>query len=215
MAKLQPRLVLITPLLMDSDLLAPKLERALETSDVASVILRLAPADDRTLVNRIKELVPVAHRRDVALMVTDPGSSDVVMVAARGGADGVHVTGLDGARAIVERGRGTMMVGIGGLGSRHEAMDAGELEPDYLLFGEAGPDGTIPSPELVLERAAWWAEIFETPCIALARSAAEIAPLAETGAEFIALDAPIWSEQPEAAMAEAARALSRFATSPA
>ena len=45
-------------------------------------------------------------------------------------------------------------------------MSLGEAGADYLLFGEPRPDGSLPSLESVVERAAWWAEIFETPCVA-------------------------------------------------
>ena len=50
-------------------------------------------------------------------------------------------------------------------------MSAGEAGADYLLFGEPRPDGTIPALESVIERATWWAEIFETPCVAYAPDA--------------------------------------------
>jgi thiamine-phosphate pyrophosphorylase len=214
MTKFQTRLILVTPILTDADAMPP-LEAVLKGSDVASIILRLAPADDRTLVNRIKSIVPIAHRQEAALLVTDPGVSDIAAVATRGGADGVHAVGLEAVRSLVERGRGSMVVGAGGLGTRHDAMSAGELEADYLLFGDAAPDGSSLSLDLVVERAAWWAEIFETPCIALARSVQEIGPLARTGAEFIALDGPVWTDDPHAALSAAGQALSPSSRVPA
>jgi thiamine-phosphate pyrophosphorylase len=40
---------------------------------------------------------------------------------------------------------------------------------------------------MVEERAGWWAELFNTPCVVFASEEAHIAPLVATGAEFIAL----------------------------
>jgi thiamine-phosphate pyrophosphorylase len=77
-------------------------------------------------------------------------------------------------------------------------MRAGEAGADYLLF-DADFDET-------LERAAWWAEIFETPCVALARRLEEVGPLAASGAEFVMIGEAVWSDPrgPAAAMREAA-----------
>ena len=68
-------------------------------------------------------------------------------------------------------------------------MDIGEAGVDYVMFGEPRPDGSMPPLPAVIERASWWAEIFETPCVAYAPDAEAIGPLVETGAEFVALGA--------------------------
>jgi thiamine-phosphate pyrophosphorylase len=116
-------------------------------------------------------------------------------VAVRGGADGVHVDGdsdaLRAAREAMPEGRS---VGAGHLRSRHDAMDAGEANVDYVMFGEPRPDGSLPPASAVIERAHWWAEIFQTPCVAYAASREMVAPLSATGAEFIALGEWLWSE---------------------
>jgi thiamine-phosphate pyrophosphorylase len=77
--------------------------------------------------------------------------------------------------------------GIGGLKARHDAMEVAELGADYVMFGEPRPDGSLPTLDMVLERAEWWAELFNTPCVAFASETANIAPLVATGAEFIGL----------------------------
>ena len=46
-------------------------------------------------------------------------------------------------------------------------MTAGESGPDYVLFGD---DAAPLDAGALLERVAWWAEIFFTPCVAFARS---------------------------------------------
>ncbi len=56
---------------------------------------------------------------------------------------------------------------------RDEAMEAGEKDIDYMMFGDLDPGGE--SAESVLERASWWAEIFNVPCIGVAHDLAEVA----------------------------------------
>src|SRR5690242_14464213 len=86
----QPRLMLVTPTVADAVAFAGTLSATLDAADVAAVVLRLAPGDERTLINRIKALAPVCQQRNVALLVD--GYADLI---ARGGADGAHVTGIE------------------------------------------------------------------------------------------------------------------------
>ena len=94
---------------------------------------------------------------------------------------------------------------------KDDAMSLGEAGVDYLLFGEPRRDGSLPSLDSVAERAAWWAEIFETPCGAYAPSLEAIEPLAATNAEFVALGDAVWSHPngPAAAVKGAAEILER------
>src|SRR5687767_890037 len=55
------RLYLITPILVDAENFAPRMGEACAAGDVAAVLIRLAAADERTLVNRLKALAPVAQ----------------------------------------------------------------------------------------------------------------------------------------------------------
>ncbi|WP_407523373.1 thiamine phosphate synthase [Methylobacterium oryzisoli] len=182
--------------------LAPRLAAACAAGDVAAVILHFAPADERSLVNRVKALAPAAQAVGAAVVVACAGEGiDLVSVAARGGADGIHAEGGDLA-ALRERLRDGRILGTGGLAARHDAMEAGEAGVDYVLFGDL-PDT---APRTVQERAEWWAEIFETPCVALARSLDAVADLAATGAEFVALDAALWDGPDGAATVAAAQA---------
>jgi thiamine-phosphate pyrophosphorylase len=45
----------------------------------------------------------------------------------------------------------------------------------------------------VIERAGWWAEIFETPCVVYAPRLEDVPALAETRAEFVAVGEALWS----------------------
>jgi thiamine-phosphate pyrophosphorylase len=105
-------------------------------------------------------------------------------------------------------------VGVAGLKARHDAMEAAELGADYVMFGETRPDGSIPTLEMVLERAEWWAELFNTPCVAFASEKAHIAPLVATGAEFIGLGVQSF-DHPDGIAAVIGQALAIIAETPA
>jgi thiamine-phosphate pyrophosphorylase len=196
--------MLVTPPVLDPGAISFRLMQAFAGGDVAAVLLRLAPGDERSLTERVKALAPPVQAQNVALVVEASAQ-----VASRGGADGVHVT--EGVEAIAEARsslRQERIIGVGGLRSRHDAMDAGEAGVDYVMFGEPRPDGSLPPLPAVLERASWWAEIFETPCIAYAPDAESVPALVETGAEFLALGAWLFAEgvdiRAEVAAADAA-----------
>ena len=61
------------------------------------------------------------------------------------------------------------------------------------MFGEPGRDGVAPPLEATLERVGWWAEIFETPCVAYAARLEDVAALAAAGADFVALGDAVWA----------------------
>lgn len=195
----QPRLYLISPFLGGAEPFAAPLREACRAADVAAVLLRLAPADERTLVNLVKALAPVAQDAGVAVLVEIAGEIDPALVASRGGADGVHAARPAELTPLRARLRDGRMLGAGGLRDKHSAMSAGEAGVDYVMFGEPRPDGYVPPFEQTLERAGWWADIFETPCVAYAPSLEIVAELAGTGAEFLALGEAVWSHPAGAA----------------
>jgi thiamine-phosphate pyrophosphorylase len=206
------RLYLISPVIEDAEAFAPRLAEACRAGTVAAVLLRLAEADERTLVNRVKALAGAAQEAGAAVLVSAPGVVDLGAVAARGGADGVHLAGnLGSVRDLRERLRDGRILGVGSLRSKDDAMTAGEAGADYVMFGEARPDGTLPSFEAVLERASWWAEIFATPCVAHAPTLEAVQEVASTGAEFVAVSDAVWATPgaEAAAVADAVAALAR------
>jgi thiamine-phosphate pyrophosphorylase len=196
------RLYLVTPVLTDVAAATALLGPALATADVAAVLLRLPAADERTLINRIRDLAPLAQDRGAALIID--GRPDLV---ARAGADGAHLTGIAAVQEAAGALKPDRIVGAGGLGSRHDAMVAAEAGADYVMFGEPDSAGKRPSFEAIRERVEWWTEVFQIPCVAHAASLAEIGDLA--AAEFVALDPMILSDPrgPAAAVAEAAHRL--------
>src|SRR5882757_7642260 len=84
-----PRLYLVTPRVADAADFVPQLAAALSAGDVAAVLLRLAEADERTLINIAKDVGRAVQDKDVALLLD--GHAELV---ARAGADGAHLAGF-------------------------------------------------------------------------------------------------------------------------
>jgi thiamine-phosphate pyrophosphorylase len=55
------------------------------------------------------------------------------------------------------------------------------------MFGDPDENGHRASFDQVLERVAWWQEVFQTPCVGFAASLDEAGTLAQAGADFVAL----------------------------
>jgi thiamine-phosphate pyrophosphorylase len=203
----KPRLYLFTPPLGNPQAFAVGLETALAADDVAAVLLRLDPADERTLINRAKAVAPIVQRRDVALLLD--GHPEI---AARAGADGAHLTGIEALQAA--RGlKPDRIIGAGGLRSRHDAMLAGEADADYVMFGEPDGRGTHPPFDALCDRVAWWAEVFEIPCVGYAGGLDDVGPLARAKADFVALGDWLWTSElaPDAVIKAAAARLAEAA----
>jgi thiamine-phosphate pyrophosphorylase len=176
-----PRLYVVTPEVADAPAFARTLDAMIGSAGVAAVLLRLAAADERTLINRVKLIAPPVQKAGVALVIE--GHSEI---AIRGGADGAHMTGIAAFSDALGRLKPDRIAGCGGLHTRHDAMLAAEQGADYVMFGEP-VDGRRPSFEAIVERIAWWAELFEIPCVGFAAAPDEVGPLAAAGADFVAL----------------------------
>jgi thiamine-phosphate pyrophosphorylase len=202
------QLYLFTPPLSADglDAFAPTLAGALEAGDVACVLARLAPGAEGDARKIVTRLVEVAANAGAALLVdNDP------RLAARVGADGAHMSSGDAAlgEALASL-KPERIVGAGLLRTRDDAMNAGEAGADYVMFGEPRRDGFTPPADETIERVAWWAEIFEPPCVAYAAALEDVAPLADAGADFVALGDAIWSAPaPLEALARARAILAR------
>ncbi|MGB6539898.1 MAG: thiamine phosphate synthase, partial [Xanthobacteraceae bacterium] len=196
-----PRLYLVTAQLGDTVAFARELPAALAAGDIAAVLLRLAEADERTLINRAKEIAAIVQPREIALLLD--GHPEIV---ARAGADGAHLAGIEALNAALPSLKPERIAGASGLASRHDAMLAGEAGADYAMFGEPDRAGRRPTLDTVLERIEWWAKLFQPPCIGYAAHLDEVAPLAQAGADFVALGEWVWThaQGPAAAVAAAA-----------
>ena len=197
-----PRLYLVAP--QDAAGLANQLADALGAADVAAVLLRLPATDERGQVNHVKALAPTVQSKGAALLLD--GHPDL---AARAGADGSHLSGVEALGSAIATLKPARIAGCGGLETRHDAMVAAEAGADYVMFGEPDSSGDRPSFDAIAQRVAWWAEVFEIPCVGFAAALDEVEPLAAAGADFIAMGDWIFGapQGAAAAVVDAARRL--------
>jgi thiamine-phosphate pyrophosphorylase len=187
-----PRLYLLTPQVGEGAALPGNvagLGEAVRAANAAAVLLRLRDGDERGLINLTKRIAPPVQDAGAALILD--GRAGIV---ARAGADGAHLAGPAAFEAALPRLKPDFVVGAGGLYSRHDAMVAGEAGADYVMFGEPDEAGERPSFEAVIDRIAWWSEIFEIPCVAYAGRLDDIATLAAAGADFVAIGTALFDD---------------------
>jgi thiamine-phosphate pyrophosphorylase len=196
------RLYLVTPLVLDPGAVADDLAAALNSTDIAAVLVRLGAGTESELIGRIAALRILIQSNGAALLLDGH-----VNLVAQTQSDGAHLTGIAAFNAAVPALKPNFIAGCGGLASGHDAMLAGEAGADYVMFGEPDAQGRRPRFEAVLERVSWWAEVMTIPCVGYAARLDEIAPLAQAGAEFVAIGDNIWRGQMRAAI----DALSRVA----
>ena len=199
-----PRLYLATPVVDDPAELAASLASALAAADVAAVLLRLRPVDQRTMITRAKALAPVIQAGGAAALLDGQTLDGHVELVARSGADGAHLTGIAAMEDALPSLKPERIIGVGGLATRHDSMAAGESGADYVLFGERDAKGQRPSIEAIAERLQWWAELFEPPCIGFAESREEAREFVAAGADFVLVGDFIWADPrgPAAALSE-------------
>jgi thiamine-phosphate pyrophosphorylase len=191
-----PRLYLATPDVDDPSSLIAGLPGLLAGADVAAVLVRLKPTDQRTMISRVKALAPTVQGSGAALLLDGH-----VELVARAGADGAHLTGIAAMEEALPSLKPDRIIGVGGLATRHDSMAAGELGADYVLFGEPDARGQRPSAEAIAERLGWWAELFEPPCVGFAASREEAYEFAMAGADFVLVGDFIWNDPRGAAAA--------------
>ena len=191
-----PRLYLATPEVDDPALLLASLPGLLAGADVAALLLRLKPTDQRTMISRVKALAPAVQGSGAALLLDGH-----VELVARAGADGAHLTGIAAMEDALPTLKPDRIAGVGGLTTRHDSMAAGEAGADYVLFGEPDARQQRPSVEAIAERLQWWAELFEPPCVGFAASREEAYEFAAAGADFVLVGDFIWNDSRGAAAA--------------
>ncbi|PRD43953.1 thiamine phosphate synthase [Phyllobacterium phragmitis] len=203
------RIVLVAPPLGDGDALAGLLKKALSGGDAASVILDSSGLDEAMFQAAAQKAVPVIQDAGVAALILND-----TRAAGRVGADGVHVEGkIADLAEVIERHSPKLIVGMGNLRDRHGALEIGELQPDYVMFGKVGADKKPEPHSRNINLAEWWASMVDIPCIVQAgNTLASIERTVATGAEFVALGAAIFeSADPAEAMREANRLLDETA----
>lgn len=164
-----------------------RLSAALAAAPIASVLI--APAAGQSMQTAdIKPLVERAQSHGAAALLLDDAE-----LAKRLGADGVH---LSPGKALEDRYRKAReilgpraIIGVQPGKSRHDAMTLAEAGAEYVAFGiPEGVQDSEAARERRLDLVAWWAEIFEVPCVALDVETPEDATeLVRAGADFIGI----------------------------
>ena len=173
------------------DKMAAALSAALSGGDVASVILFAAGAPDREFQSLCEKCVPIIQASGAAALIADNSQ-----ISGRTKADGVHVTGSiadlkDAVNALSPR----LIVGAGVNPTRDDALDKGELRPDYVFFGRLDGDTHPQAHPKSIEIGEWWASMIELPCVVMGGYLAEsVTPIAASGAEFVAMSAAVFGE---------------------
>ena len=189
-----PELYLIAPADADAETFAPRLERLLGSTVVAALLL---PAGNRTASVYeafVRRIVPIAQAAGCAALVEGEPA-----LVRRVGADGLHVAGpVAELRDALAALKPDFIVGAGPATSRHAAMTAGELGPDYILFGPLSGASSPADREL----ASWWAETMEIPGV-FSDPAAMAATADAAGCEFLALSDSLWAAADPAALVTA------------
>jgi thiamine-phosphate pyrophosphorylase len=166
---------------------AERLASALAAADIASCLFVPAPGLDID-TTQVRPLVALAQREGVAALVA--GNADL---ASQVRADGIHVQAGSDPVELYEAARRSLgegaIIGVDTGISRHDAMTLAEAGADYVAFGApARLQDRDKARARRYELVAWWAEIFEVPCVAFdVESADEALELARAGADFVAI----------------------------
>jgi len=192
------QLYLVSPPAVDPAAHEAALAEALAAGGpVAAYQLRLKGLGDAEVLAAAARLLPICQAHEVAFILNDRAD-----LAKAAGADGVHLGQGDGrvadARALLGH---EAQIGVTCHGSRHLAMVAGEEGANYVAFGAFFATGT----KEVEHRAEpgilrWWTALSPIPCVAIGGiTPANCRPLVESGADFLAVSAAIWSAPDPAA----------------
>lgn len=153
-----------------------RLKAALGSAKFASALVR-APEGQTLDAAVARPFVELIQSLDVAALIDNDAQ-----LARTLRADGVHMRPSDDLETRLRDAREILgaryIVGVEAA-SRHDAMMAGEQGAEYVAF--SGPEQN--------DFVAWWAEIFEIPCVALdAAEPGTAAGLVSAGADFVAFE---------------------------
>lgn len=193
------QLFLIAPPNAEPGGFAAALKALLATTEVAAL---LVPRGDRPLEAFeacVRAATPIAQAAGCAVLIEGDAAHAKAL-----GVDGVHIAGpVPAIKAAIAALKPDLIVGVGGVETRHEAMTRGELDIDYIMFG---PFSGAIAPDL-REMAGWWAETMEVPSV-LSDPEAMSETASDEGCEFLALSTSIWqAADPESAIAGILRRL--------
>ena len=186
------RLVLVLPPELPAADAPAALADALKGGDVASLVVPIGEMGERAYADHLKALAAIAQPASVAVVAERDAR-----LAGRLQLDGVHLPSgdLDEVADVMDRVKGRMSVGVEGPRTRDRAMELGEMQPDYVMFGRLdGDTHEAPMPKN-LELAEWWASMIEIPSIVMCGTDLDgVVECAETRAEFVAVSRAAFAE---------------------
>jgi thiamine-phosphate pyrophosphorylase len=179
---MQTQIFLIAPADADTAAFAAELKTLLDAHEVSALLLRRGNRAENAYKDFAKKIIPIGQAGGAAVLLE--GAPGLVKMLS---ADGLHISGADieATREAVETLRPNMIVGVGDVGSRDDAMALGELEVDYILFGPLS-GSTTPAER---DMARWWAETMEIPSV-LSDPQASFETFDAAGCEFIGIAMP-------------------------
>ena len=186
-----PELYLIAPADAEAGALAERLTPMLATATIAALLLPRGQRVAETYASFVRSIAPLAQAAGAAVLLE--GRPEIVREL---GGDGLHVEGpVAAVKAAMAVLKPDYIVGAGPVASRDEAMTAGELGLDYIMFGPFS--GAIAAADR--EMAAWWAETMEIPGV-LSDPQTVAAEANAAGCEFLALSDSVWTAADPAAL---------------
>jgi len=185
------RLYLVSPPMIELRLFHGELSEALNAGDVACIQLHLKNVSDDIVLGAADTLMPLAREFDVPFLINDRPD-----LAARAGADGVHIGQGD---ASYEESRALLgpdgIVGLTCHDSRHLAMIGAEKGVDYVAFGAFFPTDTHQTLNRAdLDLIRWSRDITVVQCVAIGGITPEnCTPIVSAGADFLGVSSAIWN----------------------
>lgn len=184
---------------------------AAAASDVASVILYCGDQAEHEFEASCKKLVGPLQQQGCAVLIADN-----TQVFGKSDADGLFLEkekpNLDD---ILARFSPHNIVGCGNIKARHNALEIGELKPDFVFFGKLAGDIKPDAHPKNIALAEWWAELVEIPGIVMGGSDLNsIIDVALTGIDFVALEQAVFAQgKPDENVRAANALLDKYAPS--
>ena len=188
-----------------------KLIAAASAGDVASVVLYAKGVEPHAFEAYCKDITPKLQAENCAVLIADD-----TQAFGKCGADGLFVEKEKSNIAdIIARFSPQNIVGCGNIKARHNALEIGELKPDFIFFGKLGGDIKPDAHPKNIALAEWWAELVEIPGVVMGGNAMNsIIEVAQSGIDFVALEEAIFSQgEPTQNVIEANRLLDAHAPS--
>lgn len=160
-----------------------------------AVIVQYRDKNPTDAIYLARELVKICHQHKVPLIINDD-----VELAARVGADGVHIGKEDGAITQARRRLGNdAIIGVSCYNFVEQALDAQGQGATYVAFGRFFPSSSKPLAAPAQIETLRQAKLLLTiPIVAIGGILPENgAPLLEAGADLLAVIGGLFESQPE------------------